>query len=178
MRIIVEGPDGAGKTHLVNKLVSRYGLPIGRRSASSEDGPVVPLGEYTHQDLCDHTTRINDRHCLISEPIYAAALGRSMDEAFNNVRWLAGALQQFYSGQPVIIYCLPPWECVIANVTGSHGGTDHMNMVVQHTDRIYQMYIVQAARDLARPRVFLHDYTKPDSYDMITWYLDGSRIVQ
>ncbi len=49
--IIVEGPDGAGKTTLVERIESEYGLTREPRAVSAGAEKLKPIGRYIEDEL-------------------------------------------------------------------------------------------------------------------------------
>lgn len=169
VRVVVEGPDGGGKSNLVERLVEATGLPILQRASDSEKGPIANIGEYIENDLMfNHDVRgIYDRHPLISELIYGPTCRGWMkwaDVASETDReWLTEMLALFYSYQPVLIYCLPPWYRVFDHVMASV----QMEGVRENCQEIYELYVAQACRDLWRPNVWVWNYMAPRNYNAI-----------
>ena len=77
--LIVEGPDGAGKTQLIQRLRLNLQLELMPRVVSSDTEMMVDLQEWVNEDLHAGLKRaIYDRHRLISEPIYGPVLRKEM----------------------------------------------------------------------------------------------------
>lgn len=71
MKIIVEGPDGAGKTTLVNEIAEKYGL---NKVVFTKNGYKTFMSYMRYLDL-SHV--VFDR-CFISELIYAPTFNRHL----------------------------------------------------------------------------------------------------
>lgn len=170
MRIIVEGPDGAGKSTFIKGLMDRHpDFERAPRFATSEDGPMEALRDRVDADLgrkIDEPGRviIYDRHPLISELIYSPALGRPLAYGFDDLNWLADALVTWRCIPHRVVYCMPPRDHVIKNVFNSHAGTsDHQRGVRRMIAHIYDLYLARVALDEANPQVpvMVRDYTDP-----------------
>src|ERR687883_686991 len=95
--IIVEGPDGGGKTTLITKLSDLFDLPIAERVVSKEARAMVDLVQWTERNVSEgsqHT--LFDRHRLISEPIYGAILRDRFEPGFDDAKWLHEMMYRFY----------------------------------------------------------------------------------
>jgi len=159
--IILEGPDGSGKTTLAKQLAGIMGLEIAPRVVSKDAEAEVDLVKWVDQNLNQgfHDT-IYDRHRLISEPIYGPMLRGETEPMFDNFMWLSSQFLRFYRLGPVIIYCLPPFGAVWESVR-----SDPDNKVV-HDQRmargIYDLYVARAASDYTRigTRVLIYNWIK------------------
>lgn len=140
--IIVEGPDGAGKTKLIQRLSLNLEIPIKPRVVSSDTEMLVDLQEWVNEDLHEGLKRaLYDRHRLISEPIYGPVLRKEMQPGFADARWLRNRQQTLRQIQPYVIFCLPPLEQVRENVF-----KNDENWVVQESiNTIYWLYFNAAS---------------------------------
>lgn len=158
--IIVEGPDGAGKSTLIKELRAEFRLPIADRVVSKKTEAMTDLVDWTEKNLSKgFQLEIFDRHRLISEPIYGPILRDKAQPGFDDIEWLHKMMFQMYHiVKPVIIYCIPDYGTVWENVRD-----DSDNEVVR--DRIYSiwsLYLTKAVTDIATyDRAVLFDYTKP-----------------
>ncbi len=159
--IIVEGPDGAGKTTFVHKMQEALRYPVADRVVDKATNALTDLQEWVENNLYSGFQGvIFDRHRLISEVIYGPLIRPGQNPDFMNRHWLTRSLQELYRIRPVIIYCLPPRETVHANLTGD----DDNAVPAPHIDAIYDLYVARSAMDLASahkysPFVDVYDYT-------------------
>lgn len=162
--LIVEGPDGAGKSTLVERLSKDLDMYIMPKVVDKDTNAMTDLTQWVHDDVTSGLKRaLYDRHRLISEPIYGSVIrGRPQ---FNNFRWLRDYTKKFHALEPFVIFCLPPIEVVLNNVDN-----DPDNKVVQeHIELIYWLYFCAAAA-WPTPTV-VWDYTmNEDSYRGATRY--------
>lgn len=167
--IIVEGPDGAGKTTLINTLVEElFDMEVAPRVVSKDTKALVNLRDWVDANLAKgfqyHT--IYDRHRLISDPIYRFKIpGKSMDSDFYEPQWLATSYLKFRAIRPIIIFCLPPVNVVRDNLRGDKDNAS----VIDHIDPIYYDYVSSMARYLAdaQYQTLIHDYTRSNSLQFI-----------
>ncbi len=156
--IIIEGCDGSGKSTLAWQLSRALNMPVARKVVDSDTRPMVDLRQWTDDNLAKGFHRaIYDRHRLISEPIYSAVLNnREVDERFWDPRWFQESMTKLVVHiQPVVVYCMPPFPHVWANVRD-----DVQNVVVrQHVQQLYNAYLNRMALD---PQALSFDYTAQD----------------
>lgn len=156
--IIVEGPDGSGKTTLIKQLQTKFGLEVAPRVVSKDAEALTDLKVWVEQNLAEgFQYKIFDRHRLISEYIYGPLLRKEQQPGFTDLIWSYGMLYKLYTEvDPIVIYCLPSLETVRKNVLG-----DHENAVVaEHIDGMYAAYVHRCALDwVARPsRTIIWNY--------------------
>lgn len=157
--LIVEGPDGSGKSTLCTQLSSELGWPIAPRVVSKDTtitGGYSSLMKWVdHNLMLGFQNTIFDRHRLISEPIYGPLFRGCLQDGFQNMDWFATRWLKFVRTGPIIIMCMPPLEAVMRNLRD-----DEENEVVRDkTPLVYWQYWALAAR--LGPRALLYDYTEP-----------------
>src|SRR5687767_8321524 len=98
MNVIVEGPDGTGKSTLIDRLTTmRLYVPF--RTQAGEGPPKYPreINERALRYL-DMKNTIFDRHPCVSQPIYSQLRGKDEDI-------LPSTLLHFYEQDQLFIYC-------------------------------------------------------------------------
>lgn len=137
--LILEGPDGGGKTTLVKRLSSELNLPVHERACTSDGGPVDDLFKWAYRDavsMPDQPMAIYDRHPLISEYIYGPIARHYLLPEFRSPK--AHALMRLMAAQVHVVFCIPPLEAVVANL--SRETSTQMPGVVENIARIHAMY--------------------------------------
>jgi hypothetical protein len=171
--IIVEGPDGSGKTTLINHLVEATGLPVAPRVVSKDAEAMVDLKKWTEDNVHQGFQKvIYDRHRLISEPIYGPIIRSQPEPGFDDVEWLHEAFYRLYRGvKPIIIYCLPPRSVVWENVMASDDNRRfHGNPTA--VSQIYSGYLTKATLDGVQYGLsFIYDYTDKSIAGVLQNYL-------
>lgn len=136
--IVVEGPDGAGKTTLCEYICRQFNLEMGERATANRD----EIYKTTRQDtwkavyeeyMATSSPRVWDRIGPYSDPIYSL---RGIPTP-RNPAFTAGEVKQFHRWllDPhfgCLILCLPPLETLLKNVRGSH----QLEGVTEQTRRI------------------------------------------
>lgn len=168
--LIVEGPDGGGKTTLIARLSEGLSLPVADRVVSKDAEAMVDLKAWVDSNLhSGFQPVIYDRHRLISEPIYGPVLRKHMEPGFEDPHWLASRQRLLRKINPIIIWCLPPLEDVLKNVDG-----DADNFVIsEHIETIYWLYF-NAACTWPGNYSGIWDYTEredPDPYETMLAFL-------
>lgn len=158
--IIVEGPDGGGKTRLLDRLTEHYtSIPVHPRASEGVDGPVKDLFEWAHKDVTtwrDKGLHFYDRHPLISEYIYGPTVRGHVDPRFYTT-----ALRRRLVHRALIIVCLPPLCVVRASVNNERD----MPGVMTHIDTIWSLYASLTAQ-LPTVGVVRYDFTEDDYTDL------------
>jgi hypothetical protein len=164
--IIIEGPDGAGKTKLVEHLSRKYDIPVAERVVAKDTNPMtgVDLKHWTETNLkAGLQWKIFDRHRLISEPIYSACMNRKTHEGFDDIGWLTGRMIDFTRIHPFIVYCLPPYATVESNLEDDEDNT----AIWGYAESIYNSYVAAAAGDIARGQAVLFNYHLDSQYERV-----------
>jgi len=157
--IIVEGPDGAGKTTLINAMKEAWGIEVAPRVVSKDTEALVDLQQWVDENLeAGFQNMIFDRHRLISETIYGPILRFEQEPGFNKMEWLAPRMKRFYELKPVIIYCLPPFDVVERNLVNDPDNRS----VYTDIEAIYSAYVSRASLDetFSPGIVKVWDYTR------------------
>ena len=159
--LIIEGPDGSGKTTLITEIEKRLSVTREPRAVTSSAVAKRELGSFITEEVAKgFGKRVYDRFALVSSPFYCMLPNPTFDGAFRDPAWLEEAWIKFRQVSPLIIVCLPPLEVVIHNVMA-----DDTSKVAQgDIETIYWLYHNFAAQ---YPWVAtVYDYTKNDFEDL------------
>lgn len=126
--IILEGPDGAGKSTLADSLARELDLNILKMTINGGQS----VGEYVQKLLCDGV--VMDR-CWISEQIYSDIFGREPRLDADECERLTDACAD--SNIPIVIV-LPPLPVVIGRLVKR--GDEHEE-VLANISEIYKRYV-------------------------------------
>lgn len=167
--LIVEGPDGSGKSTLVRRLSKDLGLPVAPRIVGSDTIAKFDLAAWTEQNVAKGFQRmLFDRHRLISEPIYGPILRGRQQTKFMDLGWMADMTWAFYGANPIILYCLPQLSTVWANVQ-RHDTDNSVVRSVKITEALYTAYVSRATMDFSRKVGRLYNYECTQYNDVLRW---------
>lgn len=128
MPIIIEGPDGAGKSTLAKSLAGALDMNILKMTCNGGQSAT----EYMQKLACDGV--VIDR-CWISEQIYADIFGRTQridDDACEKLTYTCSVL-----GIPIVIV-LPPLAEVVRRLTLR--GDEFGDVITDNIGLIYRRY--------------------------------------
>jgi len=132
--IVLEGPDGGGKSTLLEKL--RQVFP-GHEFLHS-GGPVRSSMDLIARMSASHPRQVRDRHFCISEPIYGPLFGRP-NFITNEV------LRHFIKQNPLVILCFAPND-EMPPQEGEHDTPEHVAGITKHRQAILDSYRQLATR--------------------------------
>lgn len=169
--LIIEGPDGSGKTGLLGNLEWTLGLPAHKRAVTSDGVPVTKgmpneargslLSTWAYNDVTtmpEQPMAIYDRHPLISEYIYGPIVRGSIDP--NMLAPSMHLLIRMMAKNSLVIFCRPPNDQLVKNVGRS--SSFQMNGVSENILKVAAAY--DAMKMFWPGDCITHDYTNPESY--------------
>lgn len=114
--IIIEGPDGSGKTTLINRLSKDLDIPIMPRVVGTDTKPLdVDIKQWVEDNTDGFKPVLYDRHRMISEGIYGPLFGRVSKE-FEDEEWLQKMMDRFVKSDPILIFCSAPYVVAWDNI--------------------------------------------------------------
>ena len=138
MIIIIEGPDGSGKTTLAEKFSKQTGYPIEHRSKpKNEEEKALMMGEYLH--IAKSSRNIILDRCWYSEMVYGKVMRDKSHIDFVQMYELERALD---SHGAIIIYCTGPkaalWKRATSRGEDYITSRDDFNAICEEYDKIME----------------------------------------
>jgi hypothetical protein len=162
--ILIEGPDGSGKSNLVQRLSRDLPVPIHERASTSIDGPRPDLFDWVRTDL-DLLYRsectIYDRHPFISEFIYGPITRKCISKDFYSP--VASVLFRKFVRNFLVIFCDPGLDEVASNIRRT--SDNQLAGVEQNIPELYYGYC--AYRTMWPGQSLVWDYRYPANFDAI-----------
>lgn len=117
LTLVIEGPDGSGKTTLANALSEELRWPLAEKAVAHDTTTTLDLRQYAEKTVEGGLQRkIFDRHCLISEPIYGPIMRGGLRHNMSSPLWYNDIWHRFLGTRPLIVFCLPPLDVVMKNI--------------------------------------------------------------
>lgn len=164
--IIVEGPDGAGKSTLVKELCDHYGFEVGVRGVKDRDLLWTVTVPDTFRALGDavqghEAPRVWDR-LYYSDFVYAPIQGRF--PAFKPVQ--SGFIEMVINQtlKAPVIWCMPPRREVMRHALNVH----QMEGVNENLNIIYDSYVNLMGDCAPYPNHFTYNYMENALSDVFT----------
>jgi hypothetical protein len=159
--IIVEGPDGAGKSTLVAEIENDWGITKEPKQTSAQAVSLEPPGHWIEQQLAKgFGMRLYDRFALISSPCYTMLENRTMVWPLTDPAWMKIQHWRLQRIDPLIIWCLPPLEVVQDNLRRED---DSGRGLLDHIEEIYLAYVASyGMMSAGTTSQIVWDYTQPD----------------
>ena len=138
MIIILEGPDGGGKSTLAQKLSRQTGWPVEHRSKpNSEEEKARMMGEYVQ--LAKSSRNVILDRCWYSEMVY----GRVMrDQAYIDYPQMYELERLLANHGAIIIYCTGPkaalWKRCTSRGEEYITSRDSFNAICDEYDKLMQ----------------------------------------
>ena len=171
--VIIEGPDGSGKTTLITQLKEELGIEVAPRVVDKDTNAMVNLADWVDNNLnIGRVPTLFDRHRLISETIYGPIMREKASEnGFVDMSWLAPRMSRLYNEvKPFIIYCLPPLQVVRDNILGHEDN----KAVEAKINQIYASYVARISLDysISETPVKVWNYTaSPQINGLPSWLM-------
>lgn len=138
--VIVEGPDGAGKSTLIQNLVALGGFVSAHTGGPPRDKQDLEdkLAKVTASlDAAGPNILVLDRHPAVSDPIYSKVTG---SRSFVTPGELS---KQIWDLNPVFVYCRGTADSMRENISRSpkaHKPSEHLLKVIQKHGEIVKLY--------------------------------------
>lgn len=171
MSIIVEGPDGAGKTTLITQLLRDLPeLEMHPKFVGSDMGGRDSMLRKVWA-ACNHARPedLYDRHPYISEYIYSPVLGRPLAAGFGHPS-NRGARNELLRTS-LLVLCLPPLGLVEDSVNRPGGGQPQE--IAWHIRGLYTAYQALIVTHPYPENLYVYDYTNPFSVENMTDTIRG-----
>lgn len=136
MNVVLEGPDGGGKSTLAQALSTHLDMRVQEGA-----GPPKAPGEIEARlrSYLGMTETIFDRHPAVSQPIYASIRGELLTEQF------ATLLLDFYRTPTVLVYVRS--TCVLNHVVKPGESEGHIKMLTDRYQELVSAYDDWALRN-------------------------------
>jgi hypothetical protein len=164
--IILEGPDGSGKTTLAGRIVEEFGMEYRRPPEallSSTHGPAPDLVDWWRNELRrpgdERKAGVYDRTFWISEPIYQAVSARQPMCTTEEV-WRG--IADLWAEDPILIFCMTDEAGMIENAYAA--GRPRLASIDDDSQKLravnFLYWSAYAIWQQASNRVYQYDYNR------------------
>jgi predicted ATPase len=195
--VIIEGPDGGGKTTLVKRLHEDLGIELSqeaqlskaeRNESNYRSKDAVRKRTYVAllREVAGRKSPLLYDRLFFSELIYSEAYGREVAFSYHEQVHIGRVLNAF---KVPVVFCVPPLEDILKKnlVIDEEQGMDSLSVKIT---KVYSTYLAmgsllmarkrdkkpmvgrhglgdRTARDYALPPVIWYDYNKGEDYGRI-----------
>lgn len=166
--IILEGPDGAGKSTLGDQIAAHLGIEVSHDGGPSRDREHAL--ERIHA-LNGYDRTLRDRSTLFSDGVYKKALGITpfvSDEEINNL------VADYAKKRPLVIYCRPSMDVIFRNIGAldrvkAHKPPEYIEKLKVRLPLIVEQYDKSMLRWISLGlNVIVYDYTRMKIEDLLS----------
>lgn len=178
--VIIEGPDGAGKTKLALDIADHYEMEYLKpppELLDSTTGPSSGLREWWDDQLArpldELAMSVYDRCFYISDPIYQMA--QPSRDLMVSPPFLARGIMRLWNAEPTIVFCLPEFATILGNVRRE--GRPHLEGVsAEMLSKIWNMYWATYAlwSQALYDNVAKYDYEEEDAWERLIDHLEAA----
>lgn len=164
--IVLEGPDGAGKSTLIKAIEKRLGI-----EATHFGGPPKYIDELHERVAASRSAKLLDRYSPISEQVYGPIANR---------QWSIDVMDTYIQQNcKIVIYCKPRRSTLMRNkvrcleADKAHKSEQHCKMVSDNFERVLDGY-ERTMRKIHRlgVNVYVYDYEEPEALTKLFTFLE------